>query len=136
LPLFLINCTTTPPDIAVFRSLTQRLSHDPLNGHLILTPDPVCEKEIKEIECGFGVYIISKRRVFVGEQKEHWFKGKPWSQLKKESILLPAVESYAPLSKYIIDSCKELGCNDQVDRFKVQLDQLNNIEPNLNPKGE
>lgn len=57
-----------------------------------------------------------------------WLNGtKSWSKLKEESAYLPAVESYAPLSTYIINSCNKMHCSDQVDRFKVKLDSLNGV---------
>lgn len=82
---------------------------------------------IGEFECGHGVYIMSGKEIYVGENKEHWFNGKPWSQLRRESIMLPAQESYAPLSTYIINSCAKANCNDQVDQFKVRFDEFRGI---------
>lgn len=52
---------------------------------------------------------------------------KPWNQVLLESMSLPAEESYAPLSTYIINSCEKMHCDDQVTRFKVKLDSLNGI---------
>lgn len=84
-------------------------------------------EKIVEFECGHGVFIMSGREVWVGENKENWFNGKPWSQLKRESILVPAVESYAPLSTYIINSCAKNNCDAEVDRFKVKIDELKSV---------
>ena len=121
---FLISaCTPQPPDVAVFEYLKQRTYTDQKTGHLMLKPDPVCMKEIGEPECGHGVYIISKKQIFVGD-KSHLFNNKKWSDLIPEMVLVPAQESYAPLLQYIINSCEKMNCNDQVDRFKVQLDEL------------
>lgn len=128
----LVSCAVVPPDVPVFENLTQHLGTDPVSGHLILKPSPVCLKEIGEFECGHGVFIMSKKQIFVGEKKAYWFHGKAWSQLKKESILMPAEESYAPLATYIINSCKKMNCDDQVTRFKVKLDELNSIGTVLN----
>lgn len=127
LALLISACTPNPPDVAVFENLIARVSTDPVTQHIILKPDPVCQKEIGEPECLHGVYIISKKQIFVGEKKEHWFMGKPRSQIIRESIYVPAKESYAPLAQYIINSCEKMKCNDQVDRFKVQLDELGQI---------
>lgn len=126
------SCAVTPPDVPVFENLTQHLGTDPVSGHLILKPSPVCLKEIGEFECGHGVFIMSKKQLFVGEKKAFWFHGKSWSQLKRESILVPAEESYSPLSSYIINSCKKMNCDDQVTRFKVKLDELDSIGNVLN----
>jgi hypothetical protein len=56
-----------------------------------------------------------------------WLNEKPWSQIVSESAFLPAEESYAPLSAYVINSCKKMNCDDKVTPFKVKLDSLNGI---------
>lgn len=122
------DCATVPPDVFVFENLTQRLSTDPVTGHLLLTPSPNCMLMIKEPECGHGVSIVTGAETFVGESKDHQFKGKPWSVLKTESIYMPAVESYGPLSVYVINSCKKMNCSKDVDKFKVKLDSLGGIK--------
>lgn len=124
---FLTSCAPKPPDVFVFKPLKMRQSEDPVTHHLILTADPVCMEHIKEMECCYGVSIVSGSEFFAGENKEHLFKGKGCKQLIEESILLPAVESYAPLATYIIDSCKKMKCSDQVDAFKIKLDSLNGV---------
>lgn len=100
---------------------------------MILMPSPLCMAQIQEFECGHGVYIMSKREVWVGENKANWFNGKPWSEIKRESVYVPAVESFAPLSTYIINTCERNSCNDQVDRIKIQLDELEAIGAVLKP---
>ncbi len=77
---------------------------------------------IKEVECGHGVSIVKGREIYVGEKT--LFSGKPWSQLKKESVYVPAVESYSPLATYIINTCKKDNCNDDLTRYKVKIDSL------------
>lgn len=129
--LSLTNCATQPPDVPVFEPYTQRIAHDPVTDHMILLPSPLCMKNIQEFECGHGVFIISGNEVWVGEDPKHWYKGKSWSQLKAQSIYLPAVESAAPLWTYIINACAKAQCNDQVDRYRVQLDQLKGVGPAL-----
>lgn len=123
----LASCTPSPPDVYVFEYLSYHMETDPKDGHFLIVPSPTCTKQIKESECGHGVSIVSGKEIFVGEGKSTWFKGKPWSQLKRESIYVPAVESYAPLSAYIIDACAHMNCNDQVDAFKVKLNSLNGV---------
>ncbi len=90
----------------------------------MLEPDPVCMNEIGEVECGHGVYIMSGKEIFIGEEKGHLLNGKKWSELKAQSVYVPAEESYAPLATFIINSCEKLSCNDQVDRYKIKLDSL------------
>lgn len=111
-----------PPDIFVFEGLEQHLSKDPVTGHDVLKPSPACMKAIGETSCGHGISIVSKKVIYVGEAKETWYKGKPWSQLDRESVKLPAEESYGPLTVWIINQCIKFKCSDEVDRFKVQLD--------------
>lgn len=125
--IFILSACDSPPDVPVFEDLQPHMGTNPANGHIELRPDPACEKAIKEPACGHGVYIMSKKEIFVGEQKANYFNGKPWSVLKAQSIYLPAQESYAPLATYIINQCKKSNCSDQVDRFKVRLDELKSI---------
>lgn len=81
-------------------------------------------KEIGEPECGHCVWIVSKKEAFVGEGVKHLLANKGWAQIMRESVYVPAKESYAPLAQYIINSCEQAGCNSQVDRFKVKLPVL------------
>ena len=126
--LSLASCSTVqPPDVPVCEALNQHMVTDPSNGHLVLKGSPACLKQIGEPECGHCAMIVSGKEIYVGEKPDHLFNKKPWSQLKRESVFVPAVESYAPLATYIINSCKENNCNDQVDRFKIRLDSLSSI---------
>lgn len=84
-------------------------------------------KAIGEAECCHFVFVISKKEFFVGEKPEHLFNGKTCSQFMNESVHCPAKECYAPLSKYVINSCEKMGCNDQVDRFRVVLPSVDGI---------
>jgi hypothetical protein len=128
LSLSLTNCTPKPPDVPVCEHLKQRLTTDPVTGHLILKASPVCMKEIGEVECGHCTYIVSGKEIYIGENEKFHLNKKPWSQLREESILMPAEESYAPVATYIINSCKKMNCSDDVTRFKVKLDSLNGIK--------
>lgn len=123
-----LGCATPqPPDVPVFENLASHLGADPLTGHTVLRPSPACLAVIQESECGHGVYIMSGKQVYVGELPAHLLNGKKWSELRRQSVYVPAKESYAPISTYIINSCEKMGCNDQVTRFKVKLDSLNGI---------
>lgn len=124
--LSLLSCTN-PPDVPVFEDLGTHMGKNPVNGHIEIRPSPTCEKQIQEPACGHGVFTMSQKQIYVGEKKEHWFNGKPWSQLKAESVYLPAKESYAPMASYIINMCAKNNCSQDVDRFKVRLDELKNI---------
>lgn len=123
----LSSCTPKPPNVPACEHLAQRLSTDPKTGHMILSPSPTCMKHISEPECGHCVMIISGVEFFVGESTAVQLKGKPWSKIRQESVYLPAVESYAPLSAYVIDACKKMNCSDDVDAFKIKLDSLNGV---------
>lgn len=121
------SCALKPPDVVTCEHFAQRLSSDPITGHLLLTPSPTCMKEIGEPECGHCVYIVSGREIFLGENDSHFLNGKSWSKLRQQSIYLPAKESYAPLSAFIINACEKMNCSDDVARFKVKVDSLNGI---------
>lgn len=84
-------------------------------------------KQIGEPECGHCVWIVSGKEAFIGENQGHWLNGKTWSKIRSQSAYLPAVESYAPLATYIINSCKKMGCDSDVEKFKVKLDSLNGV---------
>jgi hypothetical protein len=124
-------CTPKPPDVPACEHMAQRLSTDPLTGHLLLSPSPTCLKQIGEPECGHCVFIVSGKELFLGESVGHLLKGKPWSKVRQQAVYLPAVESYAPLATYVINSCKKMGCSDDVDKFKIKLDSLNGVSGSL-----
>lgn len=73
-------------------------------------------------------FTLSDRVEFVGEEKQNWKdfgKGlKPMSQYEAEAIILPAEESYAPLSVDLINLCKMSNCNKDVTKFKVKMDSI------------
>lgn len=123
------GCATLspPPDIFVFERLDQHLAVDPISGHEILTPSPACMAQIQEFSCGHGVAIMSGTEIYVGDLPAHQWKGKTWTSLKDESVHFPAVESYAPLATYLINSCKRFNCNASLDAFRVKLNSLNGI---------
>ncbi len=123
---FQISCSSIPkpPDVPVCKHQAQRVWTNPDDGRLYVKPSPVCMKEVGEPECGVCATIVTGKTFYVGEASVHHFNAKPWSQLRRESILVPSVESYAPLSTYIINSCKKLKCSDEVTRFKVKVDAV------------
>ena len=121
------GCAPKPPDVPACEHMAQRLSTDPVSGHMLLAPSPTCMKQIAEPECGHCVYIVSGKEFFLGEQAGHWLNGKPWSKIRQQSVYLPAAESYAPLETYIINSCEKMGCDSDVTKFKVKLDSLNGV---------
>lgn len=129
----LSSCTPKPPDVPVCEKLIQRLATDPKTQHLMLTASPTCMKQIKEPECGHCTYIVSGKEIYVGENPKTHLNGKPWSQIQKESILVPAQESYAPLASYLINSCEKMNCSKDIQRFKVKVDSLKEVGDVLNP---
>lgn len=118
------SCTSTPPDIAACKPLDKLVFVDKNSGSTRTVPSPTCQKNIQEDECGYCVRIVSGNSFFVGEAKAHQFSGKPWSQLRSESIYLPAAESYSPLAAYILKVCAEDGCSTQLTKFKTKIDAL------------
>lgn len=127
LSMLLFACSPSPPDVPVCGDLKQKLSKDPITNHLILTPNPVCEEKIAEIECGHCTYIVSGNEIYIGEDKKNWVdlgKGKKsWSQISDEAIRVPA-ESYEKIAEYMINSCEKTGCNADLNRFKVKIDSV------------
>jgi hypothetical protein len=85
-------------------------------------------EKIGEMSCGHCVYVVSGKEIFIGENAPNQLNGKPWSAIKEEAVYLPAVESYAPLASYIINSCEKMNCNKQVTAFKVKLNSLIGIK--------
>ncbi|MFI5342859.1 MAG: hypothetical protein ACHQUC_01425 [Chlamydiales bacterium] len=81
-------------------------------------------KQISESECGHGVFIVSGKEVFVGEAQATFFNNKPWSLLRKQSILVPAEESYSPISAYMINSCEKSKCDPNLMKFKIKIDSV------------
>lgn len=122
--------TLSPPDIYVFEDLQEHIALDQ-ESHLILTPSPACMEKIQENACGHGVSIVTGKEIFIGENAQHLYLGKTWSVLKSESVYMPAKESYAPLSEYLINVCAKMGCNSAIDAFRVKLDSLSAILPKL-----
>lgn len=106
--------------------LTQHIVVDPVSGHSILKPSPTCQSKIGEDLCGHCVYIVSGKEIFVGEKTK--LNGKAWSEIKSESVLMPAVESYAPLSTFIINTCKKMNCSSTVDAFVIKIGTLNTLQ--------
>lgn len=123
------GCATlpAPPDIFVFERLDTHLSIDPVTGHQILAPSPTCMQQIQEMSCGHGVSIMTGAEIYVGDAAGHGWKNKTWTELKQESVHLPAVESYAPLSTYMINACAKFKCNANLDAFRVKINSLNGI---------
>ena len=126
--VFQISCAKAPPDIPVCGLLKQYMAQDE-NGHMILKPSPACMSAINESECLHCTNVVSGKETFVGEVSPHFLNGKSMTQIIEESIYVPAVESYAPLSAYIINECKLANCSDKVDRFKVKVDVVTPPQP-------
>lgn len=118
------SCAPKPPDVPVCEHLSQRLAKDAITGHMILKPSPTCMEKINEAECGHCTYIISGKEIFIGEKDTSFFNGKSWSVLRSQSILVPAKESYAPIATYMINACKKMNCDDDVNRFRVKIGTL------------
>lgn len=113
------SCAIRPPDAMAFHELNAELDYDPITDHLLKKPSPACEKAIQEPSCGYGVSMLTGQTVFVGNSKGHEWNGKTWDQIKAQSVLLPAQESFAPIADYIVNSCEKMHCNEEVDRFRV-----------------
>jgi hypothetical protein len=131
LSVLTLSCNPNIPDIFVFELLSQSLSKNS-KGDVLLTASPTCMAQIKEPECLHGTSIMTGTQIYVGQLT--LFKGKTMKQLQTESLLVPAIESYAPLETYIVNSCKKLHCSKQVEEFRVKLNGLNGISGAINNK--
>ncbi len=97
------------------------------NGY-IRRSNPVCDKEIGEADCGYCVFTITDKPIYVGERPENQFRRTPWSKLKLSAVLLPGLFSYAPIKAYFINTCKEFGdCNKDLARWRIKLDSLDSV---------
>jgi len=123
----LISCALKPPDVPVFEDLQQWVGTDPVTKHLILNASPMCMLKIQEVECGHGVFIVSGKEIYIGENAPNLYNGKKWSQLKSESIYCPAKECFAPIETYMVNTCAQNKCDNTIDAYKVKLDSLNGI---------
>lgn len=136
--LLLSSCAgLQPPDVPGCTPLNSKLVnwHPPMTpatraDGLVYRPNPVCMAEIGEGDCGKCVFTISEKPIYVGDKPEHHFNKKPWSQLRKKCVLLPAAESYAPLKAFFINACKQMGslgaCKD-IAKWRVKLDSLDSV---------
>ena len=107
------------PDVPACRDIPSRVVNR--EGRVFVEASPLCWEHTQELSCGHCVYIKSGREVFVGESEKTRLFGKKWSELRDQSVLLPAAESYAPLSVYLINSCKRLKCDGSVEKFLVKI---------------
>ncbi len=90
-------------------------------------PNPVCMKMLDEEECGYCTWSIKEKYQYVGENKETWLYGKPWSQIAAEAVLMPS-ESYARLKADIVENCKKSQeCNKDIAKWRVKLDSLDSL---------
>ena len=121
-----------PPDVPIFEKYSQRVSTDLITGHVLMKPSPLCMEKISEPECGHGKFIMSGKEIYVGEKPEHFYNGKPFSQLDRESMKCPAKECYAPLTAFIINTCEKFNCSEDVQKFKIKLDGLDGIKDVIN----
>jgi hypothetical protein len=128
--VFLVSCAVKPPDVPICRELkTQNESKTiPDIGFIkIERPNPVCLKELNEVSCGFCVWTISKKSQYIGETKSFLY-GKPWSQVKREAVLIPT-EAYADVKATFINMCKKYKeCAADISSWRLKLDSLDSAD--------
>ncbi len=125
----LSSCAIKPPDGPVCRPLNAKriVTKDPFGIPVEkIRPNPVCIAEIGEPECGRCTWTISDRVKFIGESEDHHLYGKPWSLIKIEAVIMPS-EYFAGLKSYIVKSCKELKCDDQIPRWRIKVDSIDSV---------
>lgn len=126
----LLSSCNRPPDVPVCRPLDAKITEKRDAFGIIvreIRANPVCDKEIKEPSCGRCVWTISDKVQYVGEAKERWIYGKPWSRIRVEALVTPT-ESWAKIKANIVKSCKETNCDEQIPRWRVKLDSLDSID--------
>ena len=116
-----------PPDVWVCRDLTEKvvITEDAFGvEEMNLRGNPVCLSEIKENRCGYCVRSISGTHTYVGEDSTHQLEGKKWSEMRIDSVMLPA-DSYAALKEFIINSCKKSNqCAEGIAKWRTNLELL------------
>lgn len=126
--LFNFGCSgLSVPDVPIGRSLDpiyiKRIDGFGIEVH-DKRPNPVCMKEISEPECGFFSWTVSDKIQFVGEKKETWMNGLPWSKVKEESLFLP-IESMQKIKESFIVGCKKYGCsNADISKWRIKMDSV------------
>lgn len=133
--ILLSSCASKPPNVPGCRRLAAKYEvvYDVFGIPTTnVYPNPVCMKEIKEIECGRCAWSLEKKEQYVGEAKETWLYGKPWSQLTHEAVIIPS-EAYAKIKTYMINSCKEQNCDKVIAGWRIKLDAWDSAG-NTNPK--
>ena len=88
--------------------------------------NPVCMKEIQEIECGYCKWTLSERSQYVGDGPSTHLYGKPWSQLREEAVYVPS-EAAAEVKSKIVSQCKRTNCDRIVPRWRVKLDSFDSV---------
>lgn len=129
--LILLCSCSDPPDVPSCRTLETKPETKEVPGFGKITlqrPNPVCEKKIKEIRCGYCVWTISDKEQYVGEAKETWLYKKPWSKLEEQAVKMPP-EAYAEFKAWVINMCKKSNeCNAKITHWRVKLDALDSLQ--------
>lgn len=124
---FVLSGCLSPPDILVCRDLPERKieTRDEFGViNITIKENPVCIKEIKEPRCGYCVWTITKKPMYVGNNPEHQFAKKTWSEIRSTSVLLP-LDSYVAIKRFINNSCKKHGdCRDDLGDWQNALDEI------------
>lgn len=64
----------------------------------------ICVELLHEFS-GWCTFTISDKEIFLDNDKK-LYNGKTWSDLKKDSLIMPA-DSYAKIKAYILSECKK-----------------------------
>jgi hypothetical protein len=99
-------------------------------------PNPLCMKQIGEPYCGYCVYTLTDKSVYIGNQWNHLLplngKKKTWDTVVEEALVLPA-ESQAKIKAFGINVCKVSGqCAQEIDRLRIKLDALDSVHDAFN----
>lgn len=122
------------PDVPICRALHTRpeTKDVPDIGKVTLQrPNPACMKNIGEPYCGYCVYTLTDKGVYIGNEWNHLLplkgKKKTWDTVVQEALVLPA-ESQADIKAFGINVCKISGqCAQEIDRLRIKLDSLDSV---------
>lgn len=136
---FLVVSCSAPPDIPACRHLDLKRETKVVEGIGKITvdrPNPVCNRQIKEPTCGYCTYTVSDKEQYVGENAKTLLHKKPWSQIKRQGVIIPA-EDYAAVKAFILDMCKKTNeCSKDIEHWRIKLDSLDSVGDALGNQGD
>jgi hypothetical protein len=88
-----------------------------------IRPNPDCIKTIGEAECGYCVWFVSDKQMYIGNKPENMYEGQAWDEILEEAIQLP-LSTFVSFKAYARTQCKKSNCDKQIPRWRVKFDKL------------